>query len=161
MAHQELHIRFETFNQATDLPGDEQALLEAALAATDGAYAPFSDFFVGAAVALRDGQVLTGNNQENASFPAGTCAERSVLFYLGSQQRGADIRKMAVRARSLRKAIIAPVMPCGVCRQVMLEYERMAGQDFIVLCQGAEGRIIRFTGVGRSLLPFAFDTDFS
>lgn len=161
MAQHELNIQFEVFDAESALPEDEQALLAAALAATDGAYAPFSEFFVGAAVALEDGSIWTGNNQENASFPAGTCAERSVLYYLGSQQRGADIRKMAVRARSLRKAISAPVMPCGVCRQVMLEYEQMMGQDMIVLCQGAEGRVIRFSGVGKSLLPFGFDTDFS
>ncbi|MEO1450408.1 MAG: cytidine deaminase [Bacteroidota bacterium] len=161
MAHKELNISYEVFESAAALQPDERELLDKAMGATDGAYAPFSEFFVGAAVALADGSIWTGNNQENASFPAGTCAERSVLFYLGSQQQGANIRKMAVRARSLRKAIKAPVMPCGVCRQVMLEYEQMAQTDLVVLCQGAEGRIIRFTGVGRSLMPFAFDTDFS
>lgn len=161
MARKELNIQYEQFEQEADLAPDEQALLRAAMEATDGAFAPFSDFYVGAAVALDDGSIWTGNNQENASFPAGTCAERSVLFYLGSQQKGKHIRKIAVRARSLRKAISAPVMPCGVCRQVMLEYEQMAAQELVILCQGAAGQIIRFTGVGRSLMPFAFDTDFS
>ncbi|MEL6654078.1 MAG: cytidine deaminase, partial [Bacteroidota bacterium] len=109
----EISIQYELFDSVTDLPEDEALLLESALRATDTAYAPFSNFLVGCALQLADGSIITGNNQENIAFPSGMCAERTALFYAGSLGKGADIRKLAVRARTEHKALNVPVMPCG------------------------------------------------
>ena len=106
---------------------------------------------------LDDGEIILGNNQENKAFPSGTCAERTALFFAGSLGK---IRKIAVSAKSLTKPVNVPVTPCGACRQVMLEYEQMAGIPFIVLMQGETGPVLRVEGVASSLLPFGFDVDF-
>ena len=158
--NQEYHIAFELLDDTSTLAQDEIALLETALAASAGAYAPFSNFHVGCAVSLANGEVATGNNQENPAFPSSLCAERTVLYYLGSQGKGDQLRKIAIRADSPGKLIAAPVTPCGACRQVMLEYERLSGQPLVVLMQGKEGKVLRVTGIAASLLPFGFDIEF-
>lgn len=157
---QQYHIAFQLLDDAKGLPADEIALLDAAMEASKIAYAPYSHFHVGCAVALEGGETYTGNNQENPAFPSSLCAERTVLYYVGSQGKGDRVRKIAIRAESPEKVISAPVTPCGACRQVMLEYERLAGQPVVVLMQGKEGKVLRVTGVAASLLPFGFDIEF-
>lgn len=157
---QQINIAFELLDDASTLPVDEQSLLEAAMEASKGAYVPYSHFKVGCAVLLASGEVMTGNNQENPAFPSSLCAERTVLYYVGSQQKGDQLRKIAIRADSFDKPILSPVTPCGACRQVMLEYERQSGQPLVVLMQGKEGQILKLKGVAASLLPFGFDIDF-
>ncbi|MEO0468472.1 MAG: cytidine deaminase [Bacteroidota bacterium] len=160
MEHKTIEIHYKLLQNASELTADEADLLAAALAATNQAYAPFSQFRVGCAVLLEDGSIHIGNNQENKAFPSGTCAERTALFHIGAMGKGDQIRKIAIRARSERADITDPVMPCGACRQVMLEYESMGKVPFVVLTQGKSGRIIRMEGVRQSLLPLSFDIDF-
>jgi cytidine deaminase len=160
LGHNIHHIPFEVFDSADDLAADERALLTTALQASMGAYAPFSHFQVGCAVQFADGSIMTGNNQENPAFPSSLCAERTVLYYAGAQGLTAGVRKLAVRAQSLDKHIGSPVTPCGACRQVMLETERQAGTDLVVLMQGLDGKVLRVVGVAKSLLPFGFDIAF-
>lgn len=157
---QEYHITYQLLDSPQGLPEDEVALLEVAMQASARAYAPYSNFHVGCAVALEGGEIYTGNNQENPAFPSSLCAERTVLYYVGSQGKGAKIRKIAIRAQSPSKLIAGPVTPCGACRQVMLEYERLAGTPTVVLMQGREGKVLRLTGIAASLLPFGFDIEF-
>ncbi|MEZ4827628.1 MAG: cytidine deaminase [Bacteroidia bacterium] len=160
MEKKKLEITYTQHAAAGELSPDEAALLDAALAATDLAYAPFSGFRVGCAVLLEDGSVVTGNNQENRAYPSGICAERAALFHIGSLGKGKQIRKIAIRARSDKKQIDVPAMPCGGCRQVMVEYEQMAGKPFVVITQGEKGNILRMEGVQQSLMPFSFNIDF-
>lgn len=155
-----LHIPFTRHADASTLAEDEQALLDAALKATDKAYVPYSHFHVGCALLLDDGEVILGNNQENVAFPSSLCAERTALYFCGSQGKAGKIRKIAIRARSEKKEIDRPVTPCGACRQVMLEYERIAQEDVVVLMQGASGEVLRVDGVAKTLLPFSFDIEF-
>lgn len=159
MAHHH-DIPYERIADATTLSPGEQALLTAALAATDAAYAPFSRFRVGCAARLADGSIHTGNNQENIAFPSALCAERTLLYYLGSQGRAGEVRTLAIRARSELKPITQPVTPCGACRQVIVEYERMSPLPFVLLMQGETGEILRLQGAEACLLPFAFAIDF-
>ena len=154
-----LHIPFELL-EADALPADERELLAQAMEASALAYAPWSRFQVGCALQMVDGSVMTGNNQENPAFPSSLCAERTALYYAGAQGKGADIRKIAIRASSLEKVIDQPATPCGACRQVMLEYERLARTDLVVLMQGKEGKVLKVNGVGKTLLPFGFDIEF-
>lgn len=145
-----LSITYEELTAEELLP-EEYNLLQAAKEAARQAYAPYSHFPVGAAVRLRDGCIFTGNNQENAAYPSGLCAERTVLFYVGSQGLISEVEMLAVYAPKLH----APVMPCGACRQVMYEYEKLAKSPWTLIFAGASEHIYRLSGV-ENLLPFAF-----
>lgn len=125
-------------------PADAE-LMEKAIQAAGKAYAPYSKFRVGAAIRLENGRILTGNNQENASFPAGICAERVVVFYAHANYPESTIRSIAVTAS-----------PCGVCRQVLLESEKRAGVPIRVLL--ANGNEVRIFNSVKDLLPFGFDS---
>ena len=110
-----------------ELSKDERELVDAARKATAGAYAPYSNFRVGAAILLDNGQIVTGANQENAAFPSGTCAERSACFYAGANYPDARFEMIAISAigtDGLETAI--PTAPCGACRQALLQYENIA-----------------------------------
>ncbi|MEM7371731.1 MAG: cytidine deaminase [Bacteroidota bacterium] len=160
MANHHHEIRFQRFEDSSELEAFEAELLAHALTAAKQAYAPFSRFHVGCAVRLADASIVLGNNQENRAFPSGLCAERTALFHLGSIGKGHLVRTIAIRAYSEKKDIPVPVTPCGACRQVMVEYEQLGGNPWVVLMQGSSGHILRVTGVQSSLLPFGFDIDF-
>lgn len=153
----ELNIAYEQFQSSEQLPEDEQQLLSQAMKATENAYAPYSEFFVGAAVLLETGEVILGNNQENGAYPSGLCAERTALFATGAAGKSGLIRKIAIRAQSPKYAMNHPVGPCGACRQVMVEYEKLSGRTMVVLLQGESGDILRINGIAENLLPFTFD----
>ena len=152
-----LNLKYEQFEEATQLSQDEQNLLDLSLKATENAYAPYSEFYVGAAVLLENGEVILGNNQENGAYPSGLCAERTALFATGAAGKSKLIRKIAIRAHSPKYDMSHPVGPCGACRQVMVEYEKLSGQKMIVLLQGETGDILRIEGVADNLIPFTFD----
>ncbi len=156
----DLHIPYRKYASDDELTEEERDLLEKAWEASHKAYVPYSGFYVGCAVLLESGEIILGNNQENAAYPSGTCAERTALFYVGSQGKGDQITKIAIRAWSERKPVEQPVTPCGACRQVMVEYERQGQKDIEVLMQGASGPILKLSGIQKTLLPFSFDIDF-
>jgi len=156
----EIHISYQSFASEAELSDSDQALLAAALEISHKAYVPYSKFHVGCAIRLQSGEIILGNNQENAAYPSGTCAERTALFYCGSQGKGADIECIAIRAWSEKKAVEKPVTPCGACRQVMLEYEQMGDREIVVIMQGASGEVLKMSGIAKTLLPFSFDIDF-
>lgn len=145
-----VHLVYEELGWEELSPAD-RALVEAARAAAGQAYAPYSGFPVGAAARLRDGRLFTGNNQENAAFPSGLCAERVLLFYLGSQQLLPQVEALAVFAPHSP----TPVMPCGACRQVLHEYEQLSQTSWTYIFAGAPPTVYRFIGM-ENLLPFAF-----
>lgn len=150
-------IAYEQFADRSELAPDEKDLLEKAFEASFRAYAPYSEFYVGAAVLLEGGEIVTGNNQENGAFPSGLCAERTALFAIGAAGKSGLIRKIAIRAQSNKFNVGHAIGPCGGCRQVMVEYEKLAGQKLVVLMQGEKGDIIRLIGVADQLMPFTFD----
>jgi len=133
----------------------DRDLMKRAEEAAGDAYAPYSGFRVGVAVLLEDGQIVTGSNQENASYPSGLCAERVALFSAASRFPGKKIMKISVAARD-RKGITAPVTPCGCCRQVMLEYEYKQEQPIQIFLHGTNHQILRFNSAD-SLLPLGFN----
>ena len=140
------------FKELTDA---ERHLVETARKATFRSYAPYSDFKVGAAIELANGEVVAGANQENAAFSSGTCAERSACFYAHSQYPEADFSRIAIAARDKTDQFIEnPIPPCGACRQALLEYETLAGRPVPVLLVGRE-KVYRLPSV-KSLLPLAF-----
>ena len=107
-------------------------LYELAYGAAREAYAPYSRFCVGAALLLENGEIVCGNNQENAAYPSGLCAERTALFYAGARFPDVPVAVLAIAALKAGKRTDS-VTPCGACRQVMLEMERRHGRPIRIL----------------------------
>lgn len=138
-----------------ELTAEQQQLVTLARRATYRSYAPYSKFHVGAALLLDNGEMISGSNQENAAYPSGTCAERTTAFYAHSTYPDAKFQTIAIAARGTDgNELNSPISPCGACRQVLLEYETLAGKDVPVILAGSE-RIFIFPSV-RSLLPYCF-----
>lgn len=138
-----------------ELTEEQKNVVDAAKKATSGSYAPYSNFNVGAAVLLDNGEIVQGSNQENAAYPSGLCAERTALFYAGAQFPDAKVCKIAVVACKNGEFTKKICSPCGACRQVMLESQYRAGAPIeVLLCSNDE--IYVFESVD-ALLPFGFD----
>ena len=137
----------------------DRQLIDAAKAATQRSYAPYSHFHVGAAALLADGTVITGTNQENAAYPSGLCAERTTLFYAGSAHPDKPVVALAIAAYTDGAFTSTPIAPCGACRQVLLETEQRHHQSIRTLLYGTEG-IYLIEGGTRELLPLTFDASF-
>ena len=119
---------------------NDRELLERARAAAAVAYAPYSNFHVGAAALLRDGRVVTGVNVENASYPLGLCAERCALACAVAEgARPGDVEAVAVTAS-----------PCGGCRQWLYEF----GVDRVIFLHHEGEVLVRRPD---ELLPDSFE----
>lgn len=154
MEKKEITIRYEVLRY-DELDAADAALVKAAREATARSYAPYSNFRVGAAILLDNGETVVGSNQENVAFPSGTCAERSACFYAHARYPEARFLKIAIAARGTDGEFTAlPTAPCGSCRQALLEYEVLAGAPVEVLLAGRD-RVYRLPSVV-STLPFAF-----
>lgn len=139
----------------SELTPEQQQLVEAARKATFRSYAPYSHFCVGAAVLLENGVTIAGSNQENAAYPSGICAERTAAFYAHSAHPDTPFSTIAIAARDTDGLPTPqPISPCGACRQVLLEYETIAGHNIPVILVGNE-KIYIFPSVA-SLLPYSF-----
>ncbi|AKD03490.1 cytidine deaminase [Pontibacter korlensis] len=141
-----------------ELTEEEQQAIALAQEAANDAYAPYSNFLVGAALMMEDGTFFKGSNQENAAYPSGLCAERTALFALSAHYPKARIKLLAVTARRRQEELFLPAMPCGACRQVMSEYEYKQREAIPVLLQAPNGKFYRFKSVA-DLLPFQFTPD--
>lgn len=148
-----LHIKIH-FYEMEELPKEERELVESAIAATDHAYAKYSNFMVGAAIRLSDGSVMIGANQENAAFPSGLCAERTAIFAAQAQYPEKAITMLAVAARNENGLLKEPVTPCGSCRQVMLEVEDRYQQPMKVLLYGTDG--VYVIDSAKDMVPLSF-----
>ena len=155
MEKKTLTIPYEAYASIAELPEKDRALLEAAIEAVAGSYAPYSHFNVGAAVRLADGTVVKGANQENAAYPSGLCAERTAMFSASAQHPGVAFEAIAVICSRDGVLMPNPGSPCGACRQVMAQYEREAGRPMRILL-GSGGPILAFDGV-ESLMPLIFN----
>lgn len=141
--------------QMDELSEDDARLVRKAMDATDHSYAKYSHFCVGAALRLKDGTEMIGANQENASFPLGTCAERSVIFAAQAQYPDQPVMALAIAAKNDAGFVDTPVTPCGACRQVILEIEERYHQPVRIMLYGRKGIICVERGI-RDLLPLSF-----
>ncbi len=153
---QKFEFEYESFADANELSKADQLLLEAARKATTTAYAPYSNFKVGAAARLHTGEIIIGSNQESASYPVGICAERTLLNSIGSQFPGVSIQSLAVSYEPVGKPSKEPLSPCGMCRQSILDYENRYQSPIRVILAGLEGEVMIFKS-GSDLLPFGFN----
>lgn len=149
----------DVYNSFEEIPSGIQDLMEAAFEVRNKAYAPYSKFRVGAAILLENGQVITGSNQENASYPSGLCAERTAIYFAGSQFPGVKIKSMAISAKSDLHRMVTPVPPCGACRQAIAEYEINQEAPIEIYFMGESGKVVRSESL-KNLLPFAFDSTY-
>lgn len=143
--------------QIDELNHEDRILVETAREATKRSYAPYSKFFVGAAVRLANKQIVSGSNQENAAYPSGTCAERTTLFYANAQYPDQPVEALAIAAQTGGHFLEKPISPCGACRQVILETEHRFGKPIRILLYGTEGVYV-LEGI-QSILPLQFDQD--
>lgn len=141
-----------------ELSSDEQRAYEAALEARKGAYAPYSGFMVGAATLLENGEMTVGCNQENASFPAGLCAERVAVFAAGAQYPGIPIKLLAISIGD-NNSTPDPAAPCGICRQAISEFEHKQDAPIVLILGVAKRKFYRI-GSSLELLPLGFHSGY-
>ena len=155
----ELKTQITIFDNIEELPNLVKGLMNKAIESKQNAYAPYSKFKVGAALLLEDGTIITGNNQENAAYPSGMCAERVAIWKVSSDFPHKKIVKLAISASSSSQILKEPVAPCGACRQTLSEYEIKQKDKIEVYFMGEIGQIIKTESV-LDLLPIAFDRSF-
>lgn len=147
-------FEYTEYTSLSELSPVEQNLAQRSIEAQSGSYSPYSHFRVGAAVLLKNGEIVTGSNQENGAYPSGLCAERVALFAAGAQFPQQAIELLVISASHNFKPVETPIPPCGACRQVMSEYRMIGGQSYPVIMIGSK-KIIK-TDV-QNLLPFTFN----
>lgn len=155
MQEQKFQFEYEVYDSVKELQQQDAELLVKAREVTRQAYAPYSNFFVGAAARLNNGNIVTGTNQENASFPVGICAERVLLANAATLFPDTGIDTMAISYSSNQLKSDHPISPCGMCRQALLEYETRTAQPIRLILAGQEGKIYIVKTIS-NLLPLAF-----
>ena len=157
MQSKDVHVVYHAYDRAEELPPADAALLDAARGATARSYAPYSRFRVGAAALLKDGSVVTGSNQENASFPVGICAERVLLSAVASLHPGEPVVTLAVSYINEDGPSGTPITPCGICRQSLAEYQSRTGTAIRLVLGGQSGPVWVIDDAG-ALLPLGFSS---
>jgi cytidine deaminase len=156
MTSKEIKIAYQEYDSIEQLSSMDRELAEAAIQATEGSYAPYSKFNVGAAVRLDSGLIVKGANQENAAYPSGLCAERTAMFYASATYPESTMTGIAITASQEGVLCDNPVTPCGACRQVMAQYQTKGGKPMSILLVGGR-KIWKFEKVD-DLLPLIFDS---
>lgn len=158
MKKEELKFTIEVYDSSDELNENDAFLLSEARSVTQFAYAPYSNFQVGAVAKLVNGEIVSGTNQENASYPAGICAERSLLSAAASNHPGIAIETMAVTYNNLKGDSVTPVSPCGICRQSLSEFQNRFQKPIRIILSGMKGKVQIIDNAGY-LLPLAFTSE--
>lgn len=156
----DIKIGYEHFKGISELNAIEKELFEKAKSAREKGYAPYSNFLVGCSILLENGEIHTGNNQENAAFPSGLCAERTALFWIGANFPNEKIKKIFIIGgpREFSEKT-PPIPPCGACRQSLMEYETKQNEDIDVYFSNLSEEVFKVNSI-KDLLPFYFDATF-
>ena len=152
-------IKFDSIESYDHLDATEKTLFDKAMEIRKLAYAPYSDFTVGCAILLENGEIITGSNQENAAYPSGLCAERTTIFYTGANFPEVKIKKLFVIGAPRKATASVPIPPCGACRQSILEYEAKQKEEIEIYFASLGGAIYKTKSI-RELLPFSFDSSY-
>ena len=155
----EIKTQIIVFETTDELSFEDKTLMDCAIEVRSTAYAPYSKFHVGAALLLENGTIVSGNNQENAAYPSGMCAERIAIWKASSEFPGVKIKKLAISAKSGSQKLAEPVAPCGACRQTLSEYEINQVDKIETFFMGESGKVVK-TNCILDLLPIAFDKSF-
>lgn len=152
-------VEITKYPKVEDLPENYRILLNKAYEAQNKAYAPYSNFKVGASLLLEDGSVVSGNNQENAAYPSGLCAERVAFFAYGASGSQSKVKAVAIVAGSKAFKLEGILSPCGGCRQVLAEYESKQNQPIELILKSDSEEVYVIPSVA-DMLPFAFQCEF-
>jgi cytidine deaminase len=155
MKESKYEFSYEVFSDISELTEKDAWLLTEARNVTKEAYAPYSNFHVGAVAMLGNGEVVAGTNQENASYPVGICAERVLLGSVATMHPNIPIESIAISYDSNSGKSDHPISPCGMCRQALLEYETRLNKPIRLILSGQEGKVF-IIKTASLLLPFAF-----
>lgn len=145
------------------LKSSDFELIREAIKARKNAYAPYSGFYVGAALLFKDGTIITGNNQENSAFPSGLCAERTAIFYAAAQRPELGITTLAIvggpgkditTSEHLHGGLLDSIVPCAACLQVINDIEQRQKSPLRILLAG--NKEVRIVDSVRELLPYGF-----
>jgi cytidine deaminase len=158
MIQKEIHTILLEYESEFELEPIDQKLVHQAKLSTDNAYAPYSDFKVGAAVLLENGKIIHGNNQENAAYPSGLCAERVALFFANSNFPDIKVRRIAIAAKKGENFTKLPITPCGSCRQVILESQNRFEIPIKIILYGLDK--VQVIEDASTLLPISFNDGF-
>ncbi|WP_308502132.1 cytidine deaminase [uncultured Alistipes sp.] len=141
---------YEHYAALSELPEADRRLVAEAQRATANSHAPYSKFRVGAAARLRSGRILYGSNFESEVYPAGLCAERTLLFYAEANYADDPIESLAIASDPSERECY----PCGQCRQVLVDVERRQGSPIRVIMSGNGSATV--VDEAARLLPFTF-----
>lgn len=150
-------LTYTIFKTSSELSNEDAALVEKARQQTSIAYAPYSNFHVSAAALMENGEMITGTNQENASYPVSICAERVLLGTIANLFPGMPVKTIAISYNSNKVKTDYPISPCGMCRQALAEYESRINKPIRLLMTGQSGEIF-LVNVASHLLPLAFSS---
>lgn len=155
MKEKSYQFSYKVAADSSVLDPKDAGLLQQARELTSVAYAPYSKFHVASVAQLANGQIVKGTNQENASFPVGICAERSLLAAIGTLYPNEIIETMAITYQPQEGSSNSPISPCGMCRQSLVEYENRVKHPIRLILAGMEGPVY-IIDTAKDLLPFAF-----
>ncbi|MFN7540395.1 MAG: cytidine deaminase [Bacteroidota bacterium] len=156
---QHLSFEYEVYTSSGQLSKEDAFLLQQARSITAQSYAPYSKFHVGAAALLTNGEIITGTNQENASYPVAICAERVLLSALSSRFPGAAVTTMAISFHNHKNNKSRhPISPCGMCRQALVEHQFHFGHVIRLILSGQEGEVYLIKDAS-ALLPLGFTAE--
>lgn len=155
MNKQEYRFSYEVFNSISELDEKDAWLLNEAREVTSTAYAPYSNFNVGAVAKLANGEIVAGTNQENASYPVGICAERVLLASAASLYPNIAVDTIAISYDNTQGESNHPISPCGMCRQSLVEYEERVKQPIRLILSGLDGKVFVIEKA-TMLLPLSF-----
>jgi cytidine deaminase len=158
MKTEEVKFTILSYDSIDELSAEDASLLREARKVTQFAYAPYSNFRVGAFAKLENGKTISGTNQENASFPAGICAERTLLSAASSLFPGVGIDTLAISYNNVNGKSDRPVSPCGICRQSLVEFQDRTKKQIRIILSGMEGEV-QVIENARDLLPLVFSAD--
>lgn len=158
MKENKFEFNYKVYESIEELTEDERWLLNEAREVTAQAYAPYSNFQVGAVAKMVNGEIITGSNQENASFPVGLCAERVLLASISSLFPKIPIETIAVSYKSEHQKSDHPISPCGICRQSLQEFESRVNHPIKLVLGGMTGPVYVIDSASR-LLPLAFTSE--
>jgi cytidine deaminase len=155
MKKEEYQFTYEVYDSISDLNEQDAWLVNEAREVTSAAYAPYSNFNVGAVAKLNNGEIVAGTNQENASYPVGICAERVLLASAASLYPNIAIDTIAISYDNTTGLSNHPISPCGMCRQALVEYEERVKQPIRLILSGLDGKVIVIEKAN-ALLPLSF-----
>lgn len=155
MELKKINFSVEVYNSFDELQTGDAELLSAARDITAAAYAPYSNFLVGAAAVLANGKIVKGTNQENASYPVAICAERTLMSAAATQYPGIPIVAMAISYNNKNGESSKPISPCGVCRQMLAEFEERTSHPIKLILGGMSGEVYVIRSA-KELLPLTF-----